>query len=105
MMGSRYTANACRASTARISQPKSSTPVINMHRAKTELCKLVEAAERGEEVIISRNGKPAVQLVPVAPKTVRLGTLAGKVTIPEDDDWWQPMSDEEVEQFLSGDLR
>ncbi len=44
-----------------------------MHRAKTELSKLVEAAERGEEVVISRNGNPAVRLVPVRPKKIRLG--------------------------------
>ena len=38
---------------------------INMHDAKTQLSKLVEAAEAGEEVIIARNGKPAVKLVPI----------------------------------------
>ena len=71
-----------------------------MHRAKTELSKLVEAAERGEKVIISRDGKPAVQLVPVRQKEVRLGTLAGKVKVPKNDNWWQPMTDEEIDHFL-----
>lgn len=41
--------------------------VTNIHQAKTNLSKLIEAAERGEEVIIARNGKPAVRIVPVAP--------------------------------------
>lgn len=36
--------------------------VFNMHDAKTQLSKLVDAAERGETVVIARNGKPAVQL-------------------------------------------
>ena len=76
-----------------------------MRRAKTELSKLVEAAERGEEVIISRDGKSAVQLVPVPANSIRLGMLTGKVTVPDGDEWWQPMSDEEVEQFLTGKLR
>lgn len=35
---------------------------VNMHDAKSQLSKLVEAAERGETVIIARNGKPAVRL-------------------------------------------
>lgn len=35
---------------------------VNMHDAKTQLSKLVEAAERGETVIIARNGKPAARL-------------------------------------------
>ncbi len=77
----------------------------NMHTAKTELSKLVEAAERGEEVIISRDGKPAVQLVPVPAHKVRLGTLKGKVTVPESDEWWQPMSDQEVEEWISAKSR
>ena len=35
---------------------------VNMHDAKTQLSKLVEAAERGETVIIARNGRPAARL-------------------------------------------
>ena len=37
----------------------------NMHEAKTQLSKLVDAAERGEAVVIARDGKPAVKLLPV----------------------------------------
>lgn len=40
---------------------------VNMHEAKTRLSALVEAAERGETVIISRDGEPAVMLVPIQP--------------------------------------
>ena len=74
-----------------------------MHRAKTDLSKLVEAAERGEEVIISRNGSPAVQLVPVVAKKIRLGALKGRVRIPRNDSWWQPMTEEELDKFLGGE--
>ena len=35
---------------------------VNMHDAKSQLSKLVEAAERGETVIIARNGRPAARL-------------------------------------------
>jgi prevent-host-death family protein len=38
--------------------------VVNMHEAKTRLSRLVEAAERGQTVVISRNGQPAAMLVP-----------------------------------------
>ena len=37
---------------------------VNMHEAKTHLSKLVERAEGGEEIVISRAGKPAAKLVP-----------------------------------------
>ncbi len=35
----------------------------NMLEAKTQLSKLVEAALRGEEVVIANRGKPVVKLV------------------------------------------
>ncbi len=36
-----------------------------MHEAKTKLSQLVDRAERGEEIVITRNGTPAVRLMPV----------------------------------------
>jgi prevent-host-death family protein len=35
-----------------------------MHEAKTQLSKLVERVEAGEEIVITRRGEPAVRLVP-----------------------------------------
>ena len=40
-----------------------------LHHAKTHLSGLIQQAENGEEVIIARDGKPAVKLVPVQPET------------------------------------
>ncbi|CAN5833234.1 hypothetical protein BH24DEI2_BH24DEI2_02760 [soil metagenome] len=39
---------------------------VNMHEAKTQFSKLVEQALAGEDVVVARNGKPLVRLVPVA---------------------------------------
>ena len=39
------------------------TMLVNMFEAKTQLSKLVEAAMRGEEVVIANRGKPMVRLV------------------------------------------
>lgn len=41
---------------------------VNMHEAKTHLSKLVERVEGGEEIVISRAGKPAAKLVPFPTK-------------------------------------
>ena len=41
--------------------------IVNIHAAKTNLSKLIEKAEAGEEVVIARNGKPACKLTPVEP--------------------------------------
>ncbi len=38
---------------------------VNMHDAKTNFSKLVERALQGEEVVVARNGKALVRLVPV----------------------------------------
>lgn len=59
-----------------------------MHDAKTKLSELVAAAERGEEVVIARNGTPAVRLVAIVPEyaPVRLGVLAGEIELGPDFD-------------------
>jgi prevent-host-death family protein len=65
---------------------------INMLDAKSQLSKLVQAVEDGEEseIIIARNGRPAARLVPVeATRPVgrrRLGIAKGRFTIPDDFD-------------------
>ena len=38
--------------------------VVNVHEAKTRLSALMAAVEAGERVVIARDGKPAVELVP-----------------------------------------
>jgi prevent-host-death family protein len=44
---------------------------VNVHAAKTRLSQLVARAERGERIIIARNGKPVAQLGP-APNAKRV---------------------------------
>jgi prevent-host-death family protein len=62
---------------------------VGMHEAKTKLSQLVERAERGEEIVITRNGKPAVKLAPIASASslasVR-GAWRGHVHVAEDFD-------------------
>lgn len=60
-----------------------------MHEAKTKLSQLVERAERGEEIVITRNGTPVVRLAPIAVSpgvaSVR-GAWRGHVEIAADFD-------------------
>ena len=44
--------------------------LINIHAAKTRLSQLIARAERGERIIIARDGRPVAQLGP-APKGKR----------------------------------
>lgn len=70
--------------------------LVNTHEAKTQLSKLIAAAEAGEEVIIARRGRPAVKLVPVKKMTFRFGTLAHLVDPETIPDFLEPMSEEEL---------
>jgi prevent-host-death family protein len=63
---------------------------VNMHEAKTHLSKLVERVEKGEEIVISRAGKPAAKLVPVSPAKPakrKLGGWEGKFDVPSPEEW------------------
>ncbi len=61
---------------------------VNVYAAKTQLSRLLEQVERGEEVVITRHGKPVAKLVPIeARRTPRkLGALRGKIRIAKDFD-------------------
>jgi len=57
---------------------------VNIHAAKTQLSRLVEAAAAGEEVIIAKAGKPIARLCPLAapPRDRVLGRLAENSWFP-----------------------
>ena len=61
---------------------------VNIFEAKTQLSKLVELAEKGEDVIIARAGKPVARLtrLETGKKPIRYGLLKGKIHIPDDFD-------------------
>jgi prevent-host-death family protein len=60
----------------------------NIHEAKTHLSRLIVRVEEGEEIVISRAGKPIARLVQFRSVQLprRLGAWEGKVTIRDDFD-------------------
>lgn len=67
---------------------------VTVHTAKTQLSKLIEAALRGEEVVIARGKDPVVRLVPVEKPKFAFGLLEGEVaTIP---DFLEPMEEDDL---------
>jgi prevent-host-death family protein len=63
---------------------------VNMHEAKTHLSKLVARVEGGEQIVITRAGKPAARLVPVPQETPgkrKLGGWEGKFDVPSLEEW------------------
>jgi prevent-host-death family protein len=60
----------------------------NIHDAKTNLSRIIERVEHGEEIIISRAGTPVAKVVPLA-RTVRRtarGSLRGQLVMTSDWD-------------------
>lgn len=76
---------------------------VNMLEAKSNLSRLVEAVESGEqeEIVIARNGKPAARLVPIAKAKVgkRIGVAKGKFDAPEPS----AKLDKDVEKLFGGE--
>ncbi|PXX23118.1 MULTISPECIES: type II toxin-antitoxin system Phd/YefM family antitoxin [Burkholderia] len=72
---------------------------VNIHDAKTNFSRLVDAAAAGEEIVIAKAGKPAARLVPIEPAKPqrRFGGLKGKMQIADDFD--APLPDEMLASF------
>jgi prevent-host-death family protein len=78
----------------------------NVHEAKTNFSRLLDQVLEGEEVLITRNGIPVAELIPARRRPFPLGAGRNDPNINREalqsDEWWRPMTEEEVEAFLDG---
>ena len=74
-------------------------PLVNVHEAKTQLSSLLVRAQSGEEIIISKAGKPIAKLVPVKVNAEprKPGFWKGKVKIAKSFD--DPLPDDIMKAF------
>jgi prevent-host-death family protein len=69
---------------------------VNVQEAKTRLSQLLAASERGEEVVIARDGAPVARLVSVAePEPRPVGFVAGTL----DDAFFEPLPEAELARW------
>jgi prevent-host-death family protein len=62
---------------------------VGMHEAKSQLSRLVDLAEHGEEVIIQRSGRPVARLVALErrrPIAEAFGSMSGEIELADDFD-------------------
>ncbi|HZP64063.1 MAG TPA: type II toxin-antitoxin system Phd/YefM family antitoxin [Terriglobales bacterium] len=61
---------------------------VNIHEAKTHFSRLIQRVEAGEEITISRAGKPVAKLIAVGPKrgTRPMGLDRGRMWMAPDFD-------------------
>ncbi len=71
--------------------------IVNVHDAKTHFSRLIDAAHRGETIVVAKGGKPWARLVPLEqPAPRRLpGVLAGQITLPPLEVLLEPLPQEE----------
>ena len=64
------------------------TEQFNIHDAKTNLSRIIERVEHGEEIIISRAGTPVAKVIPLDRRVDRRGrgSLRGALVMSEDWD-------------------
>jgi antitoxin (DNA-binding transcriptional repressor) of toxin-antitoxin stability system len=67
---------------------------VNIHEAKTQLSKLIQAALNGKEVIIAKGNKPVVRLevLPEAKGERKIGNAKGLI-LTMADDFDEPIDD------------
>jgi antitoxin (DNA-binding transcriptional repressor) of toxin-antitoxin stability system len=68
---------------------------VTVHKAKTELSKLIAAALSGEDVIIARGKVPVVQLIPIVTSRFIVGILAGE--LGQGPDFFAAMPDADLD--------
>ncbi len=76
---------------------------VNIYAAKTRLSELLDAVERGEQVVICRRNQPVAELRPIrhgtsAPRPI--GTARGQLQVPAA--FFDPLPDPLVDDFYSG---
>jgi prevent-host-death family protein len=69
-----------------------------MHEAKTNLSRLIELAERGEEVVITRGKKPVARIVAIEKPTARdLAIFKGQFRVEQE--FFEPLPEDELRRW------
>jgi prevent-host-death family protein len=77
---------------------------VSVYNARAEFSQLIERALAGEDIVITRRGKPAVRLVPVeGPRQVRKpGALKGVFEVT--DELFDPLPDDVLEAIYGNTI-
>ena len=78
------------------------TRTVNLYEAKTHLSALVDAAERGEEIIIAKNGVAKARLAPL-PKIPLERRPSGLMTIRHIAEDFDAVDEGVIEDFEGSD--
>jgi prevent-host-death family protein len=77
-----------------------SSAQFNIHDAKTNLSRIIERVEHGEEIVISRAGTPVAKVVPLTRTINRAGRGSLRDTLVLSPDW----DSDEVNEAIARDF-
>jgi prevent-host-death family protein len=72
----------------------------NIHDAKTNLSRIIERVEHGEEIIISRAGTPVAKVIPLDRRVDRRGRGSLRDSLVMAKDW----DSDEINEAIAGDF-
>ena len=77
---------------------------VNVHQAKTQFSRLIDAAHAGETIVVAKDGKPWARLVPLEQAEPRRqsGLLKGRLMLPSPDELLAPLPLEELDAIEQG---
>jgi prevent-host-death family protein len=72
---------------------------VTVHVAKTQLSRLIQAAENGDEVVIARRDVPVVRLVAISKRQRqrKFGAMKGRARV--DDCFFEPLPKDELARW------
>jgi len=72
--------------------------MVNVHEAKTQFSRLIDAAHAGETILVAKDGKPWARLVPLEADQPRRqpGVLRGHLQLPATEELLAPLPSEEL---------
>lgn len=80
-------------------KPRRRDDTLNIYEAKAHFSDLIDRVASGEEIVISKRGKPVARLAPIPGRGIKFGVLKGKLTVPSDFDAPLPP---EIQRYFDG---
>ena len=80
--------------------------MVNVHQAKTQLSRLIDAAHAGETIVLAKAGKPWARLVPLEPQAPQRipGRLRQLGPLSNPDALLEPLALDELAEWDSSPL-
>jgi len=77
---------------------------VNVHQAKTQFSRLIDAAHAGETIVLAKDGKPWARLVPLEQGEPRRqpGLLRGRLMLPSPEELLAPLPLDELDAIEQG---